>query len=348
MNFVGLDLAWGSLNLTGRLKHTGITVLDANGHLKYIGAAVTDDEILTALRPYVEGPCVVGIDAPLMVTNPTGMRPAEIELNRVFGLFDAGAFPAAIDKFSNNPRGARLAKTLGLDIDPHSTGPRRAIEVFPHPATVALFKLGRIFKFKRGSLEQRRPELLKYMQAIESLATSSVPMYAAMNDDWNRLRQTVEQAQRLVDLDRAEDPIDAALCAYIALYAERRQDDVTIYGDYPANGYILTPTLPPGLKPTPREPAAAAPTTSTVTKSPSPRISAACERCVRLVTAVHTAWNDIDTKTRKLDSIPLHGATDVSDSLGRVAVLLELAEQELTSIRDQLAQQATEETGTSA
>jgi predicted RNase H-like nuclease len=42
---------------------------------------------------------------------------------------------------------------------------------------------------------------------------------------------------------RAEDPVDAVLCAYIARFAALRPDDVTVYGDT-ATGAIVTPTLP--------------------------------------------------------------------------------------------------------
>ena len=34
------------------------------------------------------------------------------------------------------------------------------------------------------------------------------------------------------------------ICAYVALFATRRPDDVTIYGDA-ETGDIITPTLPP-------------------------------------------------------------------------------------------------------
>jgi len=63
----------------------------------------------------------------------------------------------------------------------------------------------------------------------------------------------LKTATRKSELRRAEDPIDAVLCAYVALYAVRRPADVTVYGDA-HTGYILTPTLPPGLTPQPAEP----------------------------------------------------------------------------------------------
>jgi predicted RNase H-like nuclease len=59
-----------------------------------------------------------------------------------------------------------------------------------------------------------------------------------------QLRRQVATAQRKCDLRRAEDPVDAAVCAYVALYAQRCPAGVTIYGDF-ATGYIVTPSLPP-------------------------------------------------------------------------------------------------------
>ena len=111
MHFVGLDLAWGTR------QPTGVAVLDDSGRLVTIGAVRTDEEIVAALGEYVAGPCVVAIDAPLVVTNPTGNRPCEAALNRDFARFDAGAHPSNTSKpeFSEEPRGARLAERFGYD-----------------------------------------------------------------------------------------------------------------------------------------------------------------------------------------------------------------------------------------
>ena len=92
MYFVGVDLAWGER------KPTGVAVLDADGQLVHVSAALTDDEVVAALEPYVAGECLVAIDAPLIVTNATGNRPAEAALNRDFARFDAGAHPSNTGK----------------------------------------------------------------------------------------------------------------------------------------------------------------------------------------------------------------------------------------------------------
>ena len=143
-----------------------------------------------------------------------------------------------------------MAERLGLDMDPRSSAGRRAIEVYPHPATVALFRLPRTLKYKakpgRG-LDQLKSELLLLMDGVEGLANAAVPLQVA-GPDWADLRRQVLTAQRKSDLRRAEDPIDAVVCAYVALYAERCPDGVTIYGDF-ATGYIVTPSLPKDLAP---------------------------------------------------------------------------------------------------
>ncbi|OBA64732.1 GTP pyrophosphokinase [Mycobacterium sp. 1100029.7] len=241
MYFAGVDLAWGTRN------PTGVAVVDSGGCLVSACAVRDDHEILSELRPYLDGDCVVGIDAPLVVNNPTGQRPAETALNRDFRRYEAGAHPANTGKpeFANGPRGGRLAEALDLDMDPRSTAPRRAIEVYPHAATVALFRLERTLKYKAKpgrTLQRLQSELLLLMDGVERLADTEVAMRVSGSRDWTALRQQVMTAQRKSELRRAEDPVDAVMCAYVALYSQRCPERVTIYGDS-ATGYIVTPAL---------------------------------------------------------------------------------------------------------
>ena len=115
MYFVGLDLAWGEK------RPTGVAVLDDGGKLVHVSAQTDDASIRKAVEKFVEGPCVVGIDAPLIVENETGNRPAEAALNKDFRAFQSGAHPANKGKpeFANGTRGAtRLADALDLDLNP--------------------------------------------------------------------------------------------------------------------------------------------------------------------------------------------------------------------------------------
>lgn len=246
MHFVGLDLAWGEKN------HTGVAVIDSDGRLLHIGIARDNASIEDTVAPYVGDDCLVAIDAPLIVKNPTGHRPCETALNHDFQRFEAGARPAytAKPEFSN-PRGARIASALNLDVDPASTATRRAIEVYPHPATIALFGLEKTLKYKRGAFEDRQRELLQLMTLVEGLDKATPRLRVNHNVSWVELRKRVAAASRPGQLDRDEDPVDAVVCAYVALYWYHRPEDVTIYGNF-ATGYIVTPTLPPDLAPAPR------------------------------------------------------------------------------------------------
>lgn len=243
MYFAGVDLAWAGRN------PTGVAVVDAAGRLVSVCAVRDDDEILAALRPYVDGECVVAFDAPLVVTNATGQRAAEAALNRDFRRYEAGAHPANTGKpeFANGARGGRLATALGLELDPRSAAPRRAIEVYPHAATVALFRLERTLKYKAKpgrTLDGLRAELLVLMDGVERLSRAAVPLHVEAHPGWGELRRRVVSAERKSALRRAEDPVDAVVCAYVALFAQRRPAEVTIYGDDPATGCIVTPSLP--------------------------------------------------------------------------------------------------------
>ena len=249
MHFIGLDLAWGLKN------QSGIAVLDAGGALIDLGVGHDDDHVVAALRPYVADDCVVAVDAPLIVHNATGRRRAEAELSADFGAFDAGAYPAntTLPVFAAGLRGARIADALGLDMTPYAKV-RRAIEVYPHSATISLFRLGRTLKYKGGRgrlVEDRKAALLRLMALIDGLAEATPPLTVSCWPGWTGLRDTVKAATRPVQLDRAEDPVDAVICAYVAMYAHRRPDDVVTYGDVDT-GYIVTPALPPDLQAIPR------------------------------------------------------------------------------------------------
>ena len=256
MFHIGVDLAWGVR------QPTGLAVLDDSGRLLHVSAVRTDEEIVAVLERYTEGACLVAFDAPLIVRNATGNRPGEAALNKDFARFDAGAHPANTGKpeFADTPRGARVAGLLGLDMNPRSGRERRAIEVYPHPATVALFRLGRTLKYKNKpgrDLERLRGELLVLMGLLEGLSAGEPAMTLAgpgCTDAWPGLRRQVQHATRKSELRVVEDQVDAVVCAYVALFAESRPEDVTTYGDF-ESGYVVTPTLPTDLVPTPRAPA---------------------------------------------------------------------------------------------
>ena len=246
MHFVGIDLAWGLKN------PTGVAVLDETGALCHASAVRTDDEILAVVRSAAPADCVVGIDAPLIVVNPKGSRPAERALGRDFAAYEAGAHPSNTGNpaFADGTRGGRIAGLLGLDMDPESRAPRRALEVYPHAATVALFRLGQSLKYKNKpgrSFDQLQAEMLTLIRLLESLKSVKPALRLQHSEHWQQLANSVQAATRKAQLRRAEDVIDAVICAYVAMLAHQTPERVTTYGDF-ATGYIVTPTLPDGMR----------------------------------------------------------------------------------------------------
>jgi predicted RNase H-like nuclease/ppGpp synthetase/RelA/SpoT-type nucleotidyltranferase len=236
VHYVGIDLAWGQKN------PTGVAVLDADARLLHVEAVRSDDEVVASVAAYVEGDCLVAIDAPLVVTNATGSRPAEQQLGADFRVHDAGPHPSNTGKpeFAGGvTRGATVAKRLKLDLDPRSGRRRRAIEVYPHPATIVLFGLEKVVRYKQKpgrDLELLRSELLRLMGLVETRVTT--------NAAWDALREAVETAHQKAQLRRVEDQVDAVLCALVAHFVDHHPDQVTVYGDA-RTGAIVTPSKPP-------------------------------------------------------------------------------------------------------
>jgi predicted RNase H-like nuclease/ppGpp synthetase/RelA/SpoT-type nucleotidyltranferase len=225
--YLGIDLAWGTK------QPTGLAVLDGDARLLHLSTVRTDDEIVAALTPYLDPPVRAGIDAPLVVTNATGSRPAEQALSRDFRRYEAGTHPANTGRpeFANGTRGARVAERLGLEV--HET----ALEVYPHAAAVALFGLDKTLKYKAKpgrDVDLLRSELLRLMRLVETVVQPDAT--------WVELRGAVEAATRKSELRVAEDQVDAVVCAYVARYADVWPEHTTSYGD-PATGVIVTPSL---------------------------------------------------------------------------------------------------------
>ncbi|MEI4273382.1 DUF429 domain-containing protein [Klenkia sp. LSe6-5] len=348
MHHIGIDLAWGLS------KPTGLAVLDDGGRLVHVSAVRTDDEVLAALEPYVAGPCIVAIDAPLLVTNETGNRRAERELNADFAKFQAGAHPTNQGKpefTDGDTRGGRLVRKLGLDPDPRSGRARRAVEVYPHAATVALFRLGRTLKYKNKpgrTVDGLRAELLVLMGHLEGVPELH------LGPAWVALRTAVENATRKSELRVVEDQVDAVVCAYTGWIAVRRPEEVTTYGNA-AEGAIVTPTLPPDLVPGPA-PVAVDPALAAIQAYADgfAGTAAAAEQALALVTGLldeaginylsitgraKTVASFAEKATREVDGVRLYPdpARDIGDTVG-VRVIL-YVQSDVVAVADLLGDQ---------
>jgi predicted RNase H-like nuclease len=221
---IGIDLAWGSR------ARSGIAVLDDAGRLLLVDSVITDSDLDATLAPFLAGSCVVGLDAPLIVTNPTGRRPCEALLSKAFSAQHAGCYPSntGLAAFADGGRAAAFARRHELSVDatvPVDAGRRRALEVYPHSTIVALFELPRVLAYKvrpHRSVDSRRAELLRLVQLLATLdqPRGALDGYPALLDPEGRLvtlHEGVAGATTSAALRRLEDPVDAIVCADASL-----------------------------------------------------------------------------------------------------------------------------------
>jgi len=235
--FLGIDLGWyGKPTGVARLALCG-SVLETLQVDRIEGAAAVIEWIEAAAGT----DCVVAVDAPLVIRNASGIRLAERELNKEFRRYDAGCHAANLGRpFAANVTGfsARLEE-LGFGqgaFEAARAAGRFQIEVHPHAATIRLFGLEQIVKYKRGLRAERARELGRLrrlmVQRLPALDPPCLPRLPAV--------------PRSGPLKPAEDQIDAVICAYIAAHwwhwgSARNM----VYGDADT-GSIVVPRAVPG------------------------------------------------------------------------------------------------------
>ena len=196
--FIGVDLGWYG-------KPTGLASVSLEGtdlRLRSVGRLESVDEILGWIHAEAGGgSAIAAVDAP---RNQTSIRRAERELNGEFRGFHAGCHAANLGRpFAQNVISfSRQLEALGFahgaSIRPRQEG-RFQIEVHPHAATVNLFGLDRIVKYKRGTREQRGRELRR----LRSLAMAHLPALSPS------LSARFPSVPKTGNLKPTEDKIDA-------------------------------------------------------------------------------------------------------------------------------------------
>ena len=236
-----MDLAWGERNGDGLcLVHASRPSADTwcaetveSAHV--FGDAGFFDWIETRLPP-AAGPAALLFDAPVVCPNETGSRPVDRLTTARFGRFHAGPHPANAARCVRPLRLARELAARGATVGWQlpSTG-RLLVEVFPHPATIRLFGLERIVKYKRGPVAARRGEFARLQDLLrEHLRTRFAPgewvetpaLAAVLSAPWTK---------------PAEDRLDALLCALVGYHHWRHEGRRSeVLGDL-ETGFILVP-----------------------------------------------------------------------------------------------------------
>ena len=243
MKFIGVDLGWTS-------GASGVCCLVGKDKLKIlkIDTVLKLDSILDRLDNWVSpaAPALIAVDAPTIINNQTGMRLADKLTHKHFGRYHAGCYPANLNlAFSDRTVGFGNSLTArnfqhAPKIKAKQLG-RYQIEVFPHPATINLFGLNKILKYKKGRIAQRRAELSKLRDYIVNILPNLKPALDTASLD---LIPVIPNKITGKELKAIEDKLDSLICAYIAAYwwywGEARN---MVLGDV-ENGYIVVPVLP--------------------------------------------------------------------------------------------------------
>ncbi|MFC3901235.1 DUF429 domain-containing protein [Aliicoccus persicus] len=233
MRYIGIDLAWTIKN------ETGICVLDEYGNILLLSAEVySNDEIINIIQDFYQYPTIVAIDAPIVVPNETGSRPAESALardrihnHRIRAFHCSRSY---LTKQYGSIRAEKIAQSL---IDAmnfkigYFEGEDCVVETFPTGIIAGLFPEHAPFKYKikKGvNTQLAGEELIRLTSLFEE------------NGLLNDLAINTKLKYSRTLHKHLEDQIDAFLCAYTGYSLQYKGTKVLIYGDY-SNGFILLP-----------------------------------------------------------------------------------------------------------
>ncbi len=248
MYFAGVDLAWS------RRNPSGVALLERAGEgarLLRHATLQSDGDILAWLDDHVgDDPALVAIDAPLVVPNEEGQRPAERQAGRLLRRYKAAPYPVnrtLLTRWSDDVRGETLAAMLeqrGFAHRPSIDRRERCrafLEVYTHAAMIVFCSLDERLPYKEraGRSRTERMEAFRRLQrCLASLEDAEIPLLLPDS----LLRRDVQELHGGA-LKRYEDVLDAVLCAYTACYAWRHPGRCMVLGDR-ERGYILTPVSP--------------------------------------------------------------------------------------------------------
>ena len=239
MKFVGVDLGWQS-------GPSGLCCLEQNDdrlELRSLDRKATLSEVLDWIDSIAPAsvPAMIAVDAPTLIPNKTGMRISDRLAHKRFGKYHAGCYPANLGR----PFAQRLVQ-FGRDLEARGfahaptieaqTLGRYQIEVFPHPATIQLFNLPKILKYKKGRLAQRQVALETLRSLIlTGLSKHNPPLV---------LKDLPEIPATGKAMKAIEDQLDSILCAYVAAHWWWWGSDRNLVLGSLKESYIVVPCPP--------------------------------------------------------------------------------------------------------
>lgn len=232
MNYIGVDLAWGEGTATRAAKETGLACVNASGTVLDAGWERGIDAVVEWLVATASPGDVIAIDAPLVVTNATGMRECERQVGQRYGRWKVSANPSNLERpWSGGVTLRRRLEKRGFVYTDGSAPPRsdrvQFFECYPYTTLVGAPELGYEVerpRYKRFNPALPTPAARRAFRAAE--CDELLRRMAGLTDAEPRLdlrshpvtSALVDEPSPLIDAayKHREDLLDAVLCAWTA------------------------------------------------------------------------------------------------------------------------------------
>ncbi|MDH2444581.1 DUF429 domain-containing protein [Amnibacterium sp. CER49] len=245
MQHIGIDLAWGEGTDTKPANETGLAVIDDDGRVVEAGWTRGVDETVERLLDIAQPGAVVAIDAPLVIPNATGNRPAESAVARGYGRWQVSANPS--NRAMRWQAGVTLRERLEAEGFVYADGTARPdpeartlLEVYPYTTIVGMWELG--YDRERPRYKRLPPKADpaqarldraaacdELLRRVAALAVAETPLDLSTHPETARLLDTPSPIEDGPYKHR-EDLLDAVLCAWTAAIWASHPERVQVLG----------------------------------------------------------------------------------------------------------------------
>ncbi|WP_438853895.1 DUF429 domain-containing protein [Agromyces sp. M3QZ16-3] len=194
-HYIGVDLAWGEGSDRKAANETGLVMIDDEGTVLDAGWVRGIDAVLAWLTARATSSSLIAIDAPLVVSNATGMRDCEREVGRAYGRWQVSANATNLGRgwqagisLRDRLEEAGLRYWSGLGARARSSA--TFFECYPYTTLVGASEFG---------YDDERP---RYKRPVRTLTPSERREF--------RARECDELIRRFAGLRDADPPIDLA------------------------------------------------------------------------------------------------------------------------------------------
>jgi len=244
--YLGVDLAWGEGTSTRPAKETGLVCVDDRGTVVDAGWARGIDAVTEWLIDLAQPGDVIAIDAPLVVTNQTGMRDCERQVGQRYGRWRVSANSTNLGRGWQG--GVALRRRLESSGFVYDDGVRaeadvavRFFECYPYTALVGATEFGYEVerpRYKRPHLGLpsgerqafRASECDELIRRFAGFGQVAPPINLASHPATRALLDPSPLGS--AEYKHREDLLDAAICAWTAaLWATTERERCQVLGE---------------------------------------------------------------------------------------------------------------------